>query len=126
MMIRRGRWKFVHAPGDPDQLFDLKADALEKTNLAAKAEHGTTVEAFRSEVRQRWDLAQIRGAVIASQKRRHLVYAALSKGKHQVWDFQPIRDAGTSYMRNHLVLDDLEERSRLPRVNMQTGASTGK
>jgi choline-sulfatase len=46
-----------------------------------------------------------------------LVYDALSKGKHQVWDFQPIRDAGTSYMRNHLVLDDLEERSRLPRVS---------
>jgi hypothetical protein len=29
-------------------------------------------------------------------------------------------------MRNHLVLDDLEERSRLPRLNMQTGASTGE
>jgi len=116
MMIRRGRWKFVHTLGDPDQLFDLTADPLEKTNLAGKAEHSATVKAFRSEVQQRWDLVKIRGQVIASQKRRHLVYDALSKGKHQVWDFQPIRDAGTSYMRNHLVLDDLEERSRLPRV----------
>ena len=58
--------------------------------------------------------AQIKAEpTFASQKRRRLVYDAQSKGKHQVWDFQPIRDAGTSYMRNHLVLDDLEERSRL-------------
>src|SRR5262249_11800838 len=25
VMIRRGKWKFVHAPGDPDQFYDLKA-----------------------------------------------------------------------------------------------------
>jgi choline-sulfatase len=116
MMIRRGNWKFVHTPSDPDQLYDLAADPLEKTNLAGDAAHSTTVESFRKEVKQRWDLAKIREEVIASQKRRRLVDDALSKGKHQVWDFQPIRDAGTSYMRNHLVLDDLEERSRLPRV----------
>jgi choline-sulfatase len=37
-------------------------------------------------------------------------------GKHTSWDFQPMRDASVSYMRNHLVLDDLEYRSRLPHV----------
>ena len=26
VMIRRGRWKFVHSPADPDQLYDLAAD----------------------------------------------------------------------------------------------------
>ncbi len=116
IMIRRGRWKFVHTPSDPDQLYDLTADPLEKTNLAAAPEQAATVEAFRKEVRQRWNLAALKEQVIASQRRRRLVYDAQSKGRHRSWDFQPIRDAGTSYMRNHLVLDDLEERSRLPRV----------
>ncbi|HVM86444.1 MAG TPA: choline-sulfatase [Candidatus Binatia bacterium] len=116
VMIRRGRWKFVHTPSDPDQLYDLKADANEKANLAADPAEAETIAAFRREVKQRWDLAKLKDRVIDSQHRRRLVYEALSKGRHQTWDYQPIRDAGTSYMRNHLVLDDLEARTRLPRV----------
>ena len=27
MMIRRGTFKFVHSPGDPDQLYDIQASA---------------------------------------------------------------------------------------------------
>jgi choline-sulfatase len=116
MMIRRGKWKFVHTPSDPDQLYDLEADPLEKSNLAGAPGQAGTVDAFRAEAKRRWDLTKIKDQVVVSQRRRRLVYEALSQGKHQVWDYQPIRDAGTSYMRNHLVLDDLEERSRLPRL----------
>jgi choline-sulfatase len=54
--------------------------------------------------------------VIDSQRRRRIVYEALAKGQHRSWDYQPIRDAGTAYMRNNVVLDDLEARTRLPRV----------
>jgi choline-sulfatase len=115
-MIRRAQWKFVHTPSDPDQLYDLKADPLEKQNLAADPKHAETVAAFRKEVKQRWDLVKLKDQVIDSQRRRHIVYEALAKGRHRSWDYQPIRDAGTAYMRNNVVLDDLEARTRLPKV----------
>ncbi len=54
--------------------------------------------------------------MIASQRRRHLVTAALATGAHHSWDFQPFRDAGRQYVRNHLDLDDIEASARFPRV----------
>jgi choline-sulfatase len=116
VMIRRGNWKFVHSPADPDQLYDLQADPQEKHNLAEDPKQAETMAAFRAETKQRWDMDRLKAQVIDSQRRRRIVYNALSQGQHRTWDYQPIRDAGTSYMRNHLVLDDLESRSRLPRV----------
>jgi choline-sulfatase len=116
VMIRRAQWKFVHTPSDPDQLYDLKADPLEKQNLAGDSRHTETVNAFRAEVKRRWNLAKLKDQVIDSQRRRRIVYDALSKGRHRSWDYQPIRDAGTAYMRNNVVLDDLEARTRLPKV----------
>lgn len=35
IMIRRGKWKFIYSLIDPPMLFDLEADPLEQTNLAA-------------------------------------------------------------------------------------------
>jgi len=122
LMIRRGQWKYVCSTPDPDQLFDLSVDPLEKTNLAADPAHTKILNDFRAEAARRWDVPALHAQVLASQHRRRLVYQALSQGKHTSWDHQPLRDASTSYMRNHLVLDDLEYRSRLPHVEMPKAA----
>jgi choline-sulfatase len=115
VMIRRGRLKFVHSPVDPDQLFDVVADPDERVNLAGQVEHAQLVEAFRAEVARRWDLAAVHEAVLASQRRRHFVYASLRQGRYQPWDFQPLRDASRLYIRNDQELDDLEAMARFPR-----------
>ena len=116
IMIRRGRHKFVHSPGDPDQLYDLAADRDEVRNLATDAAAGDLLRSFHEECAARWDLDRLRDTVIASQRRRHLVAASLMKGTHFSWDFQPQRDASRQYVRNHLDLDDIEAAARFPRV----------
>jgi len=114
VMIKRGRYKFVHSPADPDQLYDLNDDPDELRNLAQSAHHAPLSEEFRAEVARRWDLPALHAAVIASQQRRHLVYAALRTGRHTPWDYQPIRDASREYVRNDQELGNLEALSRFP------------
>jgi choline-sulfatase len=117
VMIRRGRYKFVHCPVDPDQLYDLVNDPDERVNLAALPEGAARVAEFRAEVARRWQLPSLHEAVLASQRQRHLVNASLRAGRYQPWDFQPIRDAGRLYIRNDQELNDLETMARFPRIN---------
>ncbi len=114
VMIRRGRYKFVHSPVDPDQLYDLPADPLELRNLAGSVDQAATVAAFREEIGQRWSLSAVHEQVLASQRRRHLVDAALRVGRHASWDFQPQRDASRMYVRNDQELNDIESLARFP------------
>jgi len=114
VMIKRGRYKFVHSPADPDQLYDLLADPDEVRNLATSGGHAARVQEFRAEVARRWDMQTLHAAVIASQQRRHLVYGALRKGRYTPWDYQPMRDASRLYVRNDQDLGDLEAMARFP------------
>jgi len=116
VMIRRGRYKFVHSAVDPDQLYDLATDPDERNNLGSHAGSAALLAGFRAEVGQRWALAQIHQAVLASQRRRHFVYAALREGRYRAWDYQPFRDASRAYIRNDQELNDLEARARFPPV----------
>ena len=115
VMIKRGRYKFVHSPADPDQLYDLLADPDEVRNLAASREHAARVQEFREEVARRWDMQTLHAAVIASQQRRHLVYGALRSGCYTPWDYQPVREASRLYVRNDQDLGDLEAMARFPK-----------
>jgi choline-sulfatase len=116
LMIRRGREKFVHCPVDPDQLYDLVSDPHERINLAADPAHAERVAGYRAEIAARWDLAQIHRDVLASQRRRHFVYAALRRGRYTPWDHQPFQDASKAYIRNDQELNDLEAMARFPRL----------
>lgn len=116
VMIKRGRYKFVHSPADPDQLYDLALDPEELRNLAAALPHAARVREFHAEVAKRWDLEALHAAVTASQRRRRLVYDALRAGRRTPWDFQPPRDASREYVRNDQELGELEAMARFPAV----------
>ena len=116
VMIRRGRYKFIHTSVDPDQLFDLAADPYERVNLASDPAYAETVARFLAEVSERWNLDTLHADVVASQRRRRFHYAATTQGRIQSWDWQPHTDASQRYMRNHIELDTLEAMARYPRV----------
>ena len=116
VMIRRGAYKFIHSPVDPDQLFDLSRDPSERDNLAHDPACAGVVADFRAEVGKRWDMAELDARIRDSQRRRRLVDAALNRGKIQAWDFQPFQKASRQYVRNSMDLDDLEAMARFPPV----------
>jgi choline-sulfatase len=116
IMLRRGAHKFIHCPVDPDQLFDLELDPLERVNLAHDPKYASVVAEYRAEIAARWDLAALHDRVVASQRRRHFVYGALRSGRYTPWDHQPFQDATKAYIRNDQELNDLEAMARFPRL----------
>jgi choline-sulfatase len=113
VMLRRKNWKFIHSEGDGSFLYDLAADPMERRNIA----DGELGQSLRAEVRQRWDLAALREAVLASQRRRHLIHAALTRGRVAPWDFERRENAAESYWRNYGDnRPDPDRALRLPRV----------
>ena len=54
--------------------------------------------------------------MIADQKRRRAVHAALRIGRYQGWDFNPSRDASEEYTRSHMDLTRFDITSRFPRA----------
>lgn len=115
LMLKHGPWKQISCPADPAQLFNLDADPLELDNLAGRPEVTALESKLDALAAAHWDPASMRERVIASQRDRRIVHAALMRGKVTPWDFQPRRDAATEYNRNHgNELYDTDRRARIP------------
>jgi choline-sulfatase len=114
-MIRRGPHKYVACSADPEQLFNVSADPTELVNLASLAESEMVLAEFRSRASRQWDHRQINQDVLASQRSRRVVDAALRQGRYTPWDFQPKSDASQRFMRNHLDLNVVESSRRFPK-----------
>ncbi|CAN5286401.1 choline-sulfatase [soil metagenome] len=114
VMLRRDRWKLIHTPSDPDQLFDLESDPLELVNLADSTEHASVLRELREEVARRWDLDAIERDVRQSQRARLAVFRALQQGATYPWDFQPSRAASKQYTRNTMDVAVRDQQSRFP------------
>jgi choline-sulfatase len=113
-MVRRGRWKFIHTPSDPDLLFDIESDPNEIDNLAGA--HRDVAHSFRREVERKFEIPRITREVLESQQARHMMFEALRRGEHFPWDFQPLRDASEQYTRNHMPVTDRDLQSRYPQA----------
>ncbi|MEM7212453.1 MAG: choline-sulfatase, partial [Pseudomonadota bacterium] len=66
------------------------------------------------EAAKRWDSKKIAEDVIATQKQRRAVHAAMTEGKLTSWDYQPPRDAANEFVRNNVSWDDVLHRMQYP------------
>ncbi len=69
-MLRDRRWKYVHYAGFPPQLFDLRADPSELTDLAPRPEQRQRCQAFERRLRAICDPRAVDAAAKADQQRR--------------------------------------------------------
>ena len=113
-MIRRGPWKYIHCDVDPPQLYNLDEDPQERENLAIYPVYREKVEEFARDMEERWDSEKIRQDVLATQRRRRAVHAAMEQGLMVSWDYQPRRDASQEFVRNHMDWTVAAERTRFP------------
>ncbi len=120
LMIRRGPLKYIHCDIDPPLLFDVVADPLETRNLATEPAYAEPAAAFAAEVAERWDGAKMRADIIATQKARRALHAAMEAGAGEHWDYAPPYDASQVYVRNHMDWTVAAARYRYPPVKEGT------
>lgn len=116
-MIRRGKLKYIHCDADPPQLYDLVRDPQEKANLASNPDYADAAAAFAAEVVGRWNSELLRKSIIATQRSRRALHAAMEAGAKEHWDYNPPSDASQQYVRNHMDWTEAALRYRLAPKN---------
>ncbi|WP_226778893.1 choline-sulfatase [Oceaniglobus trochenteri] len=86
LMIRQGRFKYIHSEADPLLLFDVEADPDERENLADNPDHADTLARFTAEARRKWDSDALWQDIQESRRRRLMILAALEQGKGERWN----------------------------------------
>ena len=113
VMLRKGRFKLTYVEHDPPQLFDMEADPDEIRDLAADPAHAKVLADMLAEVARRWDMPRLTQEILVSQRRRRLVYEALTSGRVTPWDYQPFQEASQQYYRGTRSYHEAEERNLL-------------
>jgi len=113
--VRKGPFKYNRCDLDPEQLFDVESDPNELHNLASSQKFSKELAEFRKISDANWDLGNFDKEVRKSQAQRWIVYESLRSGEYYPWDFQPLKKASERFMRNHMDLNEVEERQRFPR-----------
>ena len=113
-MIRRGALKYIHCDSDPAQLYDLSKDPAERINLASDPAYSDAAAQFAQEVASRWDSETLRQDIVAAQRSRRALHAAMEAGASEPWDYDPPSDASQQYVRNHMDWTVAASRYRFP------------
>jgi len=70
LMVRIGKWKYIHYPGYAPQLFDLEHDVLENNDLGESLEHEDIRDQCEAALRKIVDIEAVNMLAFADQKVR--------------------------------------------------------
>ncbi|MFI9531238.1 choline-sulfatase [Micromonospora rosaria] len=98
--VVRDHHKLVYARDLPDQLYDLRADPQELTNLAEEQGHDEVRLRLRERALTGWDPELAEKEMVASQRMRTYLGEALRHGRHTSWAYEPRVDAAHRWIRS--------------------------
>ncbi|NKB63933.1 MAG: choline-sulfatase [Gammaproteobacteria bacterium] len=114
LMVRNGNYKYVYSRAYPPQLYDLSQDPNELNSRAGDPELSDIESVLFELIRENWNIDRLGDEVAADQAARRVVESALSKGRQEIWDFQPRPQIhNTHYVRRGDSFPDCERRGYL-------------
>ncbi|MBZ8135033.1 choline-sulfatase [Afifella sp. IM 167] len=99
LMIRQGRFKYLHSEVDPPLLFEIEADPDERRNLAADPEYAEVVNRFAGQARQKWDSQALWQDIHQDRRRRLFILEAAGVGHATRWNHGETPDDATPWYR---------------------------
>ena len=113
VMVRRGRYKYVHSEAYPPQLYDLDDDPDERRDLAAEASAAEIRASMQALVAERWDLSRLAREVATDTRARRFVADALALGRVERWEREPTVGTADRFVRRGDLFPEVERRGYL-------------
>ena len=99
LMLRKGRYKYIHCNRQTQLLFDVESDPHELRIWPGEPAHAAKLAELGGLVARRWDFDRLTREILLSQRRRNLIQRSVLAGRYPAWDFQPFEDATRVYYR---------------------------
>lgn len=96
---RKDRWKYVWTRNHDDLLFDMAADPRELNDLSGDPTHSEVKAELRGRLLGRYDVEAVTARAAVSKRTRTFLHNTLSTNDGYRWDYQPVFDAATAYVR---------------------------
>jgi choline-sulfatase len=88
LMAKQDQIKYIYSAVDQHQLFDLAVDPREQTNQIDNPGYREVRDVLCGLIEHRWDNEKLTRDIVASQRRRGFLRAALAKGRLHDWDYR--------------------------------------